>query len=457
MKSIRRSVKQKVMAVVFAVLCLVVLMSAYLFLLNNEISLERERCRYITENEAAHIVTTIDCVMARTSTLIALVQDHNGDTSFFENVADDVVSAVKEETGVTLKNIAIAPTGLVTNVYPLEGNENLIGFDFLDLSRPGNKEAIKAYEQGKTILTNPFEMVQGGLGISGRAPVILRSASGSRFWGLVCVTIDFDKLIDELKLKELRAIGLEYTLSYLDEDGALQLILSGGVPGKDASTTRFEIRNLTWELTASPASGWIPTWRIAAFVLVIVVVSCFAGVFANNVFKLRTTNEMLKKLSNTDRLTGCMNRRAYEDELAKITIRTAADDFVCVSADVNGLKRANDTLGHLSGDELLCGAADCLNKCFGTHGTVYRIGGDEFACLINADEKTLAGLNEKFVKESAEWKGHSVSELSVSVGCAARREFPEAPVSALVKTADERMYAAKSEYYRQKGIDRRKT
>lgn len=48
---------------------------------------------------------------------------------------------VADETGVLLKNFAIAPNGVVSHVYPLDGNEQLIEFDFLDTSREGNLEA----------------------------------------------------------------------------------------------------------------------------------------------------------------------------------------------------------------------------------------------------------------------------------------------------------------------------
>ncbi len=71
----------------------------------------------IAKDEAEHIVTTIDCVMARTNTLKVLIQDHDGDTSFFDDVAEDIYNNVTDETGVTLKNFAIAPDGVVSKVY----------------------------------------------------------------------------------------------------------------------------------------------------------------------------------------------------------------------------------------------------------------------------------------------------------------------------------------------------
>ncbi|MCR5733666.1 MAG: sensor domain-containing diguanylate cyclase [Lachnospiraceae bacterium] len=441
------SKEQKRMVIVSSAICFVFLFFVYIYLIQNDISAEKDRCRYIAENEADHIVTTIDCVMARTGTLRAMVQDHDGDTAFFNHVAEDIYTTVKEETGVDLKNFAIAPDGIVSEIYPLEGNESFLGFDFLDTSLLGNLEAREAYEEGNTILTNPFELVQGGVGMAGRAPVILRDGDERKLWGLVTVTIDLDNLIKVLRLDNLIGMGMDYTLSYIDENGEPQIIHEGGKPGKDPLRTRFSLRNLTWELAIEPSGGWVNPWRLVMSTLVIIIVSGFAGEFANMVFQLRQSNTMLRRLSNTDRMTGCLNRRAYEDALSELEKKLHDKSFIYVTADVNGLKQVNDNKGHLSGDELLCGASDCLQESFGEYGNVYRIGGDEFVAMLSVDEKKLKEILDKLKHLTDEWKGESVDKLSISVGCASRAEFPHAAVSTLVKTADERMYEAKREHY----------
>ena len=79
--------------------------------------------------------------------------------------------------------------------------------------------------------------------------------------------------------------------------------------------------------------------------------------------------EMLIETSNTDELTGCLNRRAYEKDIRGLRPST---EFVYVSMDVNGLKIVNDSLGHAAGDELLRGASYCIRKSFDDYGKVYR-------------------------------------------------------------------------------------
>ncbi|MCR4740910.1 MAG: sensor domain-containing diguanylate cyclase [Lachnospiraceae bacterium] len=452
----KKKFNRTIISVIFATVCFLVLGMLYMVLVRRDLASERERLSYMARNEAEHIVTTIDCVMARTNTLKALIQDHNGDTSFFNQVAMDIYDSVIEETGVTLKNFAVAPGCIVSDVYPLEGNEALVGFDFLDTRHTGNAEAKRAYEQGRTILTNPFELLQGGYGMGGRSPVILRYGDETELWGLVTVTIDFDNLMQVLRLDNLEGMGMNYALSYIDPEGGSHIMQAKGSLDDKAVRTQFEVRNLTWELAVTPRKGWISVWRVALSTALLLMISGFAGLFANIMLQLRDTNAILLQLSITDRLTGGLNRRAYEDALSELSEKPAAPDFVYISADLNGLKRVNDTLGHPAGDELINGAKECMQKAIEGHGELYRIGGDEFAALIYADESLLTEIIEKMESLVKEWKGKTVKELSLSIGYASIREFPEATVRTLIKKADERMYAAKKEYYDTAGIDRRR-
>ncbi|MCR4586338.1 MAG: sensor domain-containing diguanylate cyclase [Lachnospiraceae bacterium] len=447
--------KRNLISVFSGIICLFVLSLLYIELVKHDLKSEKERYGYIAMNEADHIATTIDCVMARTNTLEAMIQDHNGDTTFFDSVAGTVYSDVVRETGVKLKNFAIAPDGVVSNVYPLEGNESLIGFNFLDTSRPGNIEALEAYEKGSTILTNPFELVQGGIGMGGRSPVMINSGNDTRLWGLVTVTIDYENLVDVLKLDNLEGMGVNYTLSYIDNDGSSHIMNAKGESDKRAVKLQFNVRNLTWELAVSPEKGWISALRVILSVILILTLSVFVGVFSGTLLKLRDTNVILLRLSNTDNLTGGLNRTSYAAALSEFSDKQIDDDFIYVSLDLNGLKQTNDTFGHMAGDELIIGASECLCKTFGKAGNIYRIGGDEFAALIKADESSFEKMLSELESLTKEWKGDSINGLSLSVGYASHREFPEASAEMLIRKSDERMYEVKRAYYRSMDNDRR--
>ena len=164
--------------------------------------------------------------------------------------------------------------------------------------------------------------------------------------------------------------------------------------------------------------------------------------------------ELLMQQSTTDRLTGCFNRREYENDLIRYVGSTIEDDFVFVSMDVNGLKSVNDALGHAAGDELLVGASQCMQQCFGTYGKVFRLGGDEFVAMIFADDNKLREIRQDFEETLSGWKGELVGSLSVSSGYVPHREFTDLSLSELAKIADRRMYEAKDQYYRETGKER---
>ncbi|MBR4538661.1 MAG: GGDEF domain-containing protein [Clostridia bacterium] len=187
---------------------------------------------------------------------------------------------------------------------------------------------------------------------------------------------------------------------------------------------------------------------LCLFVMVILIV-------ALRIISMRTT--ALTNASLRDQDTQLLNRRAFEEEKARLSMSALDENYVYVTVDINGLKTANDTLGHAAGDELILGTADCLRKCFGSYGKIYRIGGDEFAVMLHIGEAQLDELREELEKLVAEWSGERIKQLSVSCGYASTREFPSENFAQLSRISDERMYAAKAEYYRRNGIERRRT
>ncbi len=165
--------------------------------------------------------------------------------------------------------------------------------------------------------------------------------------------------------------------------------------------------------------------------------------------------ELLIRESITDKLTQCYNRRAYENDLHTYPDVPPEEDFVFVSIDVNGLKKVNDTLGHAAGDELLFGAAECMRRCLGNSGKVYRTGGDEFAAIIFANEDRLREMKADLEETVRNWSGEVVDSLSISCGYVTKKEFPNSTVSEMAKIADARMYEAKEQYYNERGGKRR--
>lgn len=160
--------------------------------------------------------------------------------------------------------------------------------------------------------------------------------------------------------------------------------------------------------------------------------------------------EQLLRSSTTDELTRCYNRRAYEQDIKKLT---ADKKFLYLSADVNGLKAVNDRLGHAAGDELLCGVAGCMKQSFEDYGKVYRIGGDEFVTILFTDEEQFGIIKQNFDLLVDNWSGDTVPHMSVSCGAVWSDEQQWESVREIAKLADQRMYEKKSEHYARRKSD----
>ena len=187
---------------------------------------------------------------------------------------------------------------------------------------------------------------------------------------------------------------------------------------------------------------------LCLFVMVIIILTL-------RIISIRTT--ALTNASLQDQDTQLLNRRAFEEEKVRLMTQPLEENFVYLTVDINGLKTANDTLGHAAGDELIRGTADCMRKCLGRFGKLFRIGGDEFAGMLHISQSQLDALREELNKAVDEWEGERIEKLSISCGYASSREFPSVNITELSRISDERMYADKAEYYRRSGIDRRKT
>ena len=185
----------------------------------------------------------------------------------------------------------------------------------------------------------------------------------------------------------------------------------------------------------------------------LILASCCIMYMFSKIMKEKYEKEKLLYISNTDALTGCLNRHAYETDINKLDLKK---EWIYISLDLNSLKHINDTYGHDVGDEMICAAAACMTASFGEFGKVYRIGGDEFVVIVTQKPDELDTMTKHFDSSVAEWRGKIVNSMTISYGCVRSLEEDWELVHDIEKEADRRMYASKARYYSDSGIDRRK-
>lgn len=179
------------------------------------------------------------------------------------------------------------------------------------------------------------------------------------------------------------------------------------------------------------------------FVLPRCIILAAYVVVCNSIAKVLNKNidyaHRMEVIAEKDGMTGLFNRSKYLQMSEGVYKK--ADKLGVIFWDINFLKKINDSLGHESGDKLICTVADSFKEISADNDHVYRVGGDEFVMIT-------AGVDEEYVHNKiAEWntflarlqEGTDIP-LSVSVGYAYGRgdEFDE-----LAKEADSMMYENK--------------
>ena len=165
----------------------------------------------------------------------------------------------------------------------------------------------------------------------------------------------------------------------------------------------------------------------------------------------RELEHQLEHRTLHDPLTGLGNRAMFSDRvrLAHRRHRRYGNGLSVAVVDLDDFKTVNDALGHAAGDELLCGVAERLTDRFRGTDTVARVGGDEFAVLLDeggsvTDAERLASELVELFDEPFQLAGRRL-RVGASVGIApmASGLHDARDVEELVADADLAMYAAK--------------
>jgi len=159
----------------------------------------------------------------------------------------------------SIRNIVVAPNNVVTQVFPLEGNEAVLGFRYAD-SEAQWPSVERMMADNHLVLAGPVQLVQGGVGVIARRPIDVpdrAGPNGRRYWGLTSTVIDFPDLIART---ELEAATASYRLALRGKDGRG---IDGAVFWGDANVFDGEpvVRDIplpsgSWQLGGIPKAGW---------------------------------------------------------------------------------------------------------------------------------------------------------------------------------------------------------
>ncbi|MBL0141331.1 MAG: EAL domain-containing protein [Betaproteobacteria bacterium] len=166
--------------------------------------------------------------------------------------------------------------------------------------------------------------------------------------------------------------------------------------------------------------------------------------------RLDNSRQQVFFLTTHDPLTGLANRKTLEERLesALASARSQGGTHALIYLDIDFLHRINDAFGHLAGDDLLRRIVPVLNGCLRDEELLARIGGDEFAVLIencSADYALQAGLRIRDAVQAwpFDWSDHAF-QVGVSAGVVAITRLTPG-LSAIFNEADSACFAAKEQ------------
>lgn len=151
---------------------------------------------------------------------------------------------------------------------------------------------------------------------------------------------------------------------------------------------------------------------------------------------VRLFTERALRTALTDPLTGLGTRRAFVDGLAAAlaTADHANEPMLVVLADIDGLKRINDTAGHAAGDDVIRNFAGAVTRFLRVGDAAYRIGGDEIVMLLpGANVDAVAAMRLRLA---------SMGAPAASLGWALYPDEARDP-QRLLEIADSRLYSSK--------------
>lgn len=233
-------------------------------------------------------------------------------SSEFNLIAQDIL----EGAPAHVQNLALARDLVISHIYPETGNRAALGLDYRTV--PAQWDAVKrVIDEGRIVVAGPVDLVQGGVGLIARFPILLRmNENGERpLWGIASTVIDFADLLEQAGYESL---STDYRLALVGRDGDPS---TGEIIWGDRTIRADEPVELdvviptgSWRILAVPRDGW------PSFITYLPVILPVAALLLM-IYVLWTTSRyrLAEERSNANQELLDALRRAEEASAAKST------------------------------------------------------------------------------------------------------------------------------------------
>lgn len=266
------------------------LMLGCTFLVNqNQQKREKLKAVYTAESTISRIEVQLNRYLAESDLVKKSIEE--GLTISDKQFA--TLSRLMQDEDNIIKVHEIAKDGIVSQIYPMEGNEDVIGLNLIE--NPERKtEARLARDSGEYTIAGPFELVQGGNGVLLFDPVYRMDDKGcKKFWGFSILVIDWQKFIKKMDLDQLENAGYHYQIwKKGTDDEKIVIAQCDNLQETDTLEVACTVPNDTWYFEIVPENGWV-TMTQKLWGLLISVLTAFIVMIIYLQFKMRRYRDAL--------------------------------------------------------------------------------------------------------------------------------------------------------------------
>lgn len=430
--------KKKIIVPLIVFLVGICLLSVFTY--NTNVQIQKDRRTIAKLNAVTYgqrIENDIENGIEITDTLKQLLINGNGQIINFSKVAENLMSS-------SIQSVQLAPNGVVTEIYPEEGNET----GKIDLLKDSYRGEISNYakDHNITITQGPIELKQGGSGLVVRNPIYLKDENGQEyFWGFTIAILRVPEVFED-STNALSKFKYNYRLSreasvldkkYVEVDANCDKMIR-------PVTYDLTVGKEKWKLEIMPRAGWSNSKTLyLIFFGGLSLVLLLTGLTIV-LFLLDERRVELKELAHKDGLTKLYNRYGFDEMAEKMISKNPKEHCVAVLLDVDDFKLINDMYGHAYGDKALISLSENMQKFFSSSALLGRNGGDEFCILL--PNCTMEEVKESLIEftktpKTFSYKGQTYS-FCISLGYA---EYPNNAIerSQLMRCADTALYEVK--------------
>lgn len=318
----------------------------------------------------------------------------------------------------SIRNISVLEDTTIQWVYPIEGNEDAIGVDLAKIE--SQAEDINTVKNDLIkVFVGPVDLVQGGTGFIVRIPLL----KNNEYWGMISVV-----LRSEITFNFIREFSDLNKVDYLiTHENNSNDIIYGNTNILEENPLKFKTDKSLgqWDVYSIPKGGWANNRLGKAlaylFGLTIgIILSIYVFRWSTHYSTTVQGKNILEEKFIRDRFTGIYTRE-YFNSRAKEEFSHALRNKLPLSMiyfDLDHFKEANDTHGHLVGDEVLIEIVELVDSLIRKEDVFARWGGDEFIILMPETElSSVKFISERIRREVENLELCKSLNVTISIGC----------------------------------------